>query len=100
MEIPVMGMRGNPQMRMVHAYLLRPLVLIAEIANRFQVVALNVSVNTTAGHRLHKRFAVPPVLRDEFNIPNSQQCVALASVRVFWIAVSADAPPAARASAA
>ena len=56
--------------------------------------------NATASHRLHKRFAVPPVLRYEFNISDGQQCVVLTPVRVLGIAIFIDAPPAARASTA
>lgn len=100
MEIPVMGMRGNPQVCVVHVNLLLPFILVVEIHNRFQVVALDMGVNATARHRLHKRFAVPTVLGYEFNIPDGQQCVALAPVRVLGIAIFIDASPTARASTA
>lgn len=95
-----MGMRGNPQVCVVHVNLLRPFILVVEIHNRFQVVALDMGVNATACHRLHKRFAVLTVLGYEFNIPDGQQCVALAPVRVLGIAIFIDASPTARASTA
>ncbi len=55
-----MGMRGNPQVCVVHVNLLRPIILVVEIHDRFQIIALDMGVNATASHRLHKRFAVPP----------------------------------------
>lgn len=36
-----MGMRGNPQVCVVHVNLLRPFILVVEIHDRFQIIALD-----------------------------------------------------------
>lgn len=86
MEIPVIGMRVNPQVCVVHVNLLRPFILVVEIHDRFQVFALDMSVNATARHRLHDGFAVLAVLGYEFNIPDGKQCVVLAPVGISRLA--------------
>lgn len=100
MVVAMMRMRFFSFMGVVYVYLLRPLVLVVEIDDRFQVFALDMSVHASTRHRLHEGFAVSLVLRDKFNIANSEQRMVLASVRVLGITILVDAPPAARASAA
>ena len=59
---------------------------VVEIHDRFQVAALDMSVNATVRHRLHEGFAVPTVLRYEFDVPDGQQCVVLAPVGISRLA--------------